>query len=269
MSQLTFIGLGLNNERSMSLQGLDLAREADYVFAEFYTSLMPRLDIKSLEKLMRKHIVILRRSDVEEDAQQTILEKIRGKKAVFLVPGDPMVATTHIDLRLRAEKAGIETKVIPGASILSAISGLTGLQACKFGRIVTLPHIETGKLPESPYGHIKTNLEVGLHTLVLLDIIVERGYYMSVKEGLECIRQMELQRRESVVGDRGLVVGVARAGADDAVVRAGIMDELLNFDFGNPPHSLVIPSKLHFMEAEALEILAGASPEVIKGYVST
>ena len=52
LSELVFVGLGLNNERSMSLRGLDLAREADYVFAEFYTSLMPSLSLENLEMLI-------------------------------------------------------------------------------------------------------------------------------------------------------------------------------------------------------------------------
>jgi len=268
LSQLTIIGLGLNDERGLSLKGLDLAREADCVFAEFYTSLMPQLDVRNLEKLIGKPILLLERSDVEENAQHMILEKIGSKKAAFLVPGDPMLATTHIDLRLRAEKAGIKTKVIPGASIFSAVLALTGLRAYKFGRTVTLPRLETGKIPESPYDHIRTNLHVGLHTLALLDIAVERGYCMRVREGLEYIRKVELQRAEHIVGDSGLVVGVARAGADDAIVKAGTLSRLLYCDFGGPPHSLVIPSKLHFVEAEALKTLAGADPEDLKGYVS-
>ena len=269
MSHLTFVGLGLNDERGISLQGLNVAREADCVFAEFYTSLMPQLDIRNLERLTGKPILVLERSDVEEQAERMILEEIRGKKAAFLVPGDPMVATTHVDLRLRAEKAGIKTKVVPGASIFSGICALTGLQAYKFGRTVTLPHVETGRLLESPYDNLKTNLSVGLHTLALLDIVAERNYYMTIKEGLEYIRKVEVQRGEDVLGERRLMVGVARAGADDAAVKAATMSELLDYDFGGPPHSLIVPSPLHFMEAEALRILAGANPEVLKGYVST
>ena len=143
------------------------------------------------------------------------------------------------------------------------------LQAYKFGRTVTLPHVETGRLLESPYDNLKTNLSVGLHTLALLDIVAERNYYMTIKEGLEYIRKVEVQRGEDVLGERRLMVGVARAGADDAAVKAATMSELLDYDFGGPPHSLIVPSPLHFMEAEALRILAGANPEVLKGYVST
>lgn len=264
LSQLTFVGLGLNDERSISLRGLDLAKEADYVFAEFYTSLMPGLDPMNLEKLIGKPIIILKRDDVEEHAKNSLLDRIRGKRAVFLVPGDPMIATTHIDLRLRAEKAGIKTHVISGASIFSAICALTGLQAYKFGRTVTLPHIDSGSPPESPYDHIKANMENGLHTLALLDISAERNYYMTVKEGLEYLRQVELNRKQSVVPDSRVVVGVARAGGGDALAKTGTVRELVGYDFGGPPHSLIIPSRLHFMEAEALQILTGARPGAVR-----
>jgi len=269
LSHLTFVGLGLCDEHGMSIRGLNLAREVDCVFAEFYTSLMPQLEIRNLERLIGKPVLVLERGDVEERADHMIFEKVRGRKAAFLVPGDPMMATTHVDLRLRAEKAGIKTKVIPGVSIFSGVCALTGLQAYKFGRTVTLPYIDTGKLPESPYDHVKANLGIGLHTLVLLDLVAERNYYMTIKEGLEYIRKVEVQRGEHVVSERRLMVGVARAGADDATVKAGTMSELLAWDFGGPPHSLIVPSQLHFMEAEALKILAGASPEAVKGYVST
>lgn len=269
LSELAFIGLGLSNERSISLQGLDLARESDCVFAEFYTSLMPQLDLKELEELVGKPIELLKRTDVEEYAQQRILGKIRGKKAVLLVPGDPMMATTHIDLRLRAEKAGIKTRVIPGASIFSAVCAATGLQAYRFGRTVTVPHTESGRPPESPYDHIKTNLGNGLHTLTLLDIVAERNYYMPIREGLEYLLQIELSRKESVIHDNRIVVGVARAGASDETVRTGVINELLRYDFGGPPHCLVVPSKLHFMEAEALQVLTEAKPELLKPYMLT
>ena len=269
MSHLTFVGLGLYNERSISLRGLDLAKEADYVFAEFYTSLMPGLDMENLEKLIGKSILVLKRADVEEHAESKILDAIKGKKAVFLVPGDPMIATTHIDLRLRAEKTGIKTNVIPGASIFSAICAVTGLQAYKFGRTVTLPHIKSNSPPGSPYDHIGANLENGLHTLILLDIMAEKGYYMAIKEGLEYLQQIELNRKQNIVHNNRLVIGVARAGGDDAVAKTGTVSELLKYDFGRPPHCLVVPSQLHFMEAEALRILTGAEPEALKSCIST
>ena len=47
-----------------------------------------------------------------------------------------MVATTHQELRTRAIKLGIETRVIHGSSVLSAVGGELGLHSYNFGRIV-------------------------------------------------------------------------------------------------------------------------------------
>jgi diphthine synthase len=39
---------------------------------------------------------------------------------------------------------------------------------------------------------------------------------------------------------------------------------MLNHDFGNPPHTLVFPGELHFVEAEALVALADAPKKVLE-----
>jgi len=39
--------------------------------------------------------------------------------------------------------------------------------------------------------------------------------------------------------------------------------KLLDYDFGEPPYSIIFPGKLHFMEAEALIVLAGG-PETLR-----
>ena len=54
MDSFAFIGLGLNDEKGLTLEGLEEARRADRVFAEFYTNPMPALDMKRLEKLIGK-----------------------------------------------------------------------------------------------------------------------------------------------------------------------------------------------------------------------
>ncbi len=45
MNELVFVGLGLNDEKGISLKGLEETKSADYVFMETYTSLMPDFSI--------------------------------------------------------------------------------------------------------------------------------------------------------------------------------------------------------------------------------
>jgi len=180
----------------------------------------------------------------------------------LLVPGDPLIATTHVDLRIRAQKLGIRTSVVHGASIVSAVIGLSGLQNYKFGRSVTIPFSEGDALIETPYKVIADNRKAGLHTLCFLDIRAEEKRYMTIKEGLQTLFALEKRKRQGVIATYTLAVGIARAGSENPTVKADYVEELLKFDFGKPPHSLVFPGKLHFMEAEALVMLAKAPERV-------
>jgi diphthine synthase len=266
LGELVFVGLGLYDEKDVSLRGLEEIRRANEVFAEFYTSLMPGLSVQKLERLAGKRIAVVSRKILEEEDGKPILEEAKKGKVVFLVPGDPLIATTHVDLRIRAERQGIKTRVVHGASIVSAVMGLSGLQNYKYGRSVTIPFPQESSPSETPYRVIMENRMMGLHTLCYLDIKAEEQRYMTIKEGLQSLLDMEKRKRGHVITLSTLVLGVARAGSDNPTVKAGYVGNIINHDFGVPPHILVFPTKLHFMEAEALITLAGA-PEQIREMV--
>jgi diphthine synthase len=262
LNELVFVGLGLYDEKDISLRGLEELREADAVFAEFYTSLMPGLSIRKLEEMTGKAVKIVSRRVLEEEEGQQLFEAAKKEKVVFLVPGDPLIATTHVDLRIRAEKMGIRTRVIHGASAVSAVRGISGLQNYKYGKAVTIPFSEKGFVSETPYNVIMENRKRGLHTMCYLDIKAEEQRYLTIKEALQTLIETEKQKRKQVITSKTLVMGVARAGSTEPVVKAGYIEEVINYDFGAPPHTLIFPGKLHFMEAEALITLAEAPEEV-------
>lgn len=263
LGKLVFVGLGLHDEMGISLRGIEEIRGTDAVFAEFYTSLMIGLSIEKLEKLIGKRVSIVTRKDLEEGGGSLILQKAIEGKVALLVPGDPLIATTHIALRISAERQGIKTHVIHGASIDSAVSGLTGLQNYKYGRSVTIPFSENKFALDTPYSVIMENRKMNLHTLCFLDIKAEEKRYMTIKEGIQLLLATEKKMKREVITLNTLVVGIARAGSRDPTVKAGYIKEVITHNFGVPPHSLVFPGKLHFMEAEALITFAGA-PEQIK-----
>jgi len=264
LGELTFVGLGLNSEKNMSLLGLEEARKAETVFVELYTSLMPELDLNRLEKLVEKRVHVVLRRDLEEDSGKRILQSADKGKTVLLVPGDPLMATTHVDLRIRAERQGIKTRIVHGASIVSAVIGLSGLQNYKFGRSVTIPFSDPNSLDATPYNVIGENLKMGLHTLCFLDIRAEEKRYMTIKDALNVLSTLERKKQQRVVTGNTLAVGLARAGSDNPLVKADFAKRLQRYDFGKPPHTLVFPGKLHFMEAEALDTLAEAPKEIME-----
>lgn len=264
MGELVLVGLGLHDEKDISVRGLEEARSADYVFAELYTSLMDGLDLKKLEGLLGKSIVPVSRRLLEEENAEQILAAAEKAKTILLVPGDPLIATTHIDLRIRAEKVGIDTRIVHGASIISAAIGLSGLQNYKFGKSVTIPFTNGHAVLETPYDTIKTNLRGGLHTLCFLDIYADEKRYMTIHKALEMLLEIETRKQESIVTNKRLVVGIARAGSKTPIVKAGWLEDVHTHDFGNPPHTLIFPGKLHFMETEALIHLANAPEDIRK-----
>lgn len=262
MGELVFIGLGLHDEMGISLRGLEEIKTSDDVFIEIYTSLLPNFSIKNLGRMTKKRFNILSRSELEEDNGKNILRTAERGKTVFLVPGDPFVATTHMALRIEAKKRGIRTRIIHGVSIVSAIISLSGLHNYKFGKSVTIPFPEN--FSETPYKIIRQNKEFGLHTLCLLDINTEEKRYLSVQESLKFLLTIEQKRRKKIATLSTLVVGVGRAGSKNPTIKAGLIKEVLRYNFGEPPQTLIFPGKLHFMEIEALAIFAKAAKTLKK-----
>lgn len=251
---LNFIGLGLYDEKDISLKGLEEIKNCDKVFAEFYTAKLTGTDIHKIEKIIKKPVEVLTREETEKGYK--ILNIAKDKTVALLTCGDPMTATTHIDIRLRAAKMGIKTRVTHGSSILTAVPGLLGLQNYKFGRTTTFVFPEKNYFPTSQYNIIKENKEMGLHTLVLLDIQADKKRYMTANEGMILLLKMEEKHKENIITEENVVCVVARAGSSEPIAVAGTIKDIIDRDFGPPLHTLVIPGKLHFMEIEAIQILA-------------
>jgi len=247
---LTLIGLGLNDEKDMTLRGIEEAKAARKVYAEFYTSYWHG-SLKKLEKIIGKKIVVLTRKNLEEESKK-IIEEAKKKSVALLVQGDPLVATTHTALIQEARKNKVKVKIVHNASIVSAI-GETGLHPYKFGPTVTIPFLEKtkGKLPESVYEVIRENKKRGLHTLCLLDVVAEEKKYMSAREALKILIELEGKRREGVLGEETEVVVFSNAGGKKSSVVFDKVKNLVNKDF-EKPMVLIIPGILHFTEKEFL-----------------
>ncbi len=259
MKELVFVGLGLNDDKGITVKGLEETRSADAVFMETYTSRMPDFSMERFEAEIGKKVQLIERKDLEEDNGKLILQAAKTGKAVFLVPGDPFIATTHVTLRIDAEKQGIKTRVIHGISIMSAIVSLSGLHNYKFGKTVTVPFADN--FSETPYNVIAQNKKLGLHTLCLLDLRAAENRYLTINEGIKLLLEVEAKKKLDILNPGTVALGIARAGSDNPTLKADFIKDLVNFDFGEPPFSLIIPGDLHFMEIDALIAFAGAPKE--------
>lgn len=256
MRELVFVGLGLNDEKGISIKGLDEIKAADMVFMETYTSRMPDFSLERFEQMSGKKVQVIGRRELEEESGNSILNSAKNGKTIFLVPGDPFIATTHVALRIDAEKQGIHTRIVHGASIISAIVSLSGLHNYKFGKTVTVPFPEN--FSATPYNVIAQNKTFGLHTLCLLDLKASENQFLSVNQALKMLIEIEEKDKKGAVTVDTVALGVARAGSDNPTLKADFVRDLFAFDFGPPPYSLIVPGELHFMEVEALIAFARA-----------
>ncbi|NPA47732.1 MAG: diphthine synthase [Thermococci archaeon] len=260
---LYFVGLGLYDEMDVTLKGLETIKKCDKVFAEFYTSLMAGTNLERIEGLVGKRIVRLGREDVEMNFERIVLPEAKERDIAFLTAGDPMVATTHADLRIRAKRAGVRSYVIHAPSIYSAVA-VTGLQIYKFGKSATVAYPEKNWFPTSHYDVIRENGERGLHTLLFLDVKAEQNRYMTANEAMEILLKVEEDKKAGAFTPETLVVVLARAGSLEPTIRAGYVGEMIDEDFGRQPHVLIVPGRLHIVEAEYLVEFAGAPEEILE-----
>jgi len=259
VGELVFIGLGTYDAKDITVKGLEAARVADAVFAEFYTSRPGGSTPEEIERFLGRSIRAVRRSEVESGTE--IIEAATHRRVALLVPGDPMAATTHVALRLRAHDAGIPTRIVHGPSIVTAAAGALGLQSYKFGRATTVPFPAAGFRPASPLDAILENRRRGLHTLVLLDV-GEDGTVLSAAEALRYLLDLARERSETDFHEAALTCVVSRVGSASPAMFAGAAKELLDRDLGPPPQCIVVPGDLHFLEKEALIKFAGAPPAI-------
>lgn len=128
MGILFLIGLGLGNEKDITIRGLEIVKSCPVVFLETYTSIL-RVDKYKLEEFYGRSINVADRNCVENEAEQIIYpaKGQDGCDVALLVVGDPMCATTHTDIMLRARDAGVRVELIHNASVMCAV-GACGLQ---------------------------------------------------------------------------------------------------------------------------------------------
>ena len=119
----------------MTADAIEHARACDFRFLEGYTATLPVDQEGGLEGLVGPWERAMRPM-VEEPSE--ILSLAREKSVALMVVGDPMQATTHVDLESHCAEQGIDFSVIPGLSATSLAVSLSGLQSYRFGRQVTL-----------------------------------------------------------------------------------------------------------------------------------
>lgn len=230
----------------MTQRAIGLLQDMDKRYLEGYTATLPNDQERKLEEVVGPWERVMRPQI--EDAVD-ILEQAERKKVAIMVVGDPMQATTHVDLVVRAKEREIPVTIIPGISATTLAVTSSGLQSYRFGRQVTLPYAYGNYLPTSPLRYILDNQSRNLHTLVLLDLDptglgIEKPIHMSPSIAGQILLQMSEKwnedNEEVNVNAWGVIV-LSDLGTNRSRVYSTTIAELEGMVDGRV-HCLILPS---------------------------
>ena len=237
---LNIIGIGLWDEKDITVKGLEIVKKCSKVYLEVYTSRLG-CAFADLEGFYGKKITKADRETVERKAEETILKDAKEGECAFLVIGDPMSATTHIDLVMRAKEKGIKINIIHNASVLTAV-GIVGLELYKYGKTTSIPfENENVKTPVEVYQMNKLD---GLHTLFLLDLRPDKNKFMTAKQAAKYLISKGVSEDETCISCTGL-------GSPKPEIKTTKLSEAPELTL--LPQCLIIPGRLHFMEEDAIK----------------
>jgi len=248
---LWFVGLGISGFKSIPNEALDILSKADIVYLEQFTSPIGESDLVKIKNVTKGEFKPAKRWLVEDGNE--ILQNAKKKKVVLLSYGDPYIATTHIELRTRAIEEKIKTFSIHASSSLTSMIGECGLHFYKVGRIATIMS-ETKSLT-TPYYLIYKNIIEGNHTVLLLEYNQDKDFFLDPKDALNALLETEKGQRRNVINLSTYVIVASRIGFNNQTIISGKISSLKKRDFGKPPHTIIVPGRLHFTESDALKIL--------------
>ncbi|GAA6008165.1 diphthine synthase [Rhodotorula paludigena] len=277
---LYLVGLGLHDEKDVTVRGKEAIEQSSRVYLEAYTSILG-VGKERLEEFYGKEIIVADRDMVETDSD-AILKDADKVDVAFLVVGDPFGATTHADLLLRADDLSVPYVVIHNASVMNAVGAL-GLALYNYGQTVSIPFFTDSWRPDSWLERVRENARLGLHTLCLLDIkvkeqseenlargrkIYEPPRYMSVPTAISQLLSLlppdltsssyspdaPVPQPDVLDPHTTLAISASRVGHPSQTFVSGTLAELATLDeerFGGPLHSFVIVGRtFHALERD-------------------
>ena len=252
---LWLIGIGPGDLDHITERARRVARGCSKRYLEGYTAILPPTEEKRLESVVGPWEKLMR-DGVE--SPKSMLDEARSGAVALLVVGDPMQATTHIDLEERCAEEGIGFHVIPGLTATALAVSLSGLQSYRFGRQVTIPFSDGDYLPTSPFEMICRNKEAGMHTLALLDLDptgmgLEQPRPMTPSEAVDHLVRMneKVEEFDELVEEWGGLL-LSDLGTEEERVISGSLGDLSQMKGGHI-HALIIAADFSGLEAEAFE----------------
>ena len=254
---LWFVGLGISGISELSDNTISVIKNADIVYLESFTSPISEIEKEQLANMCDGEFKIAKRWLVEDGNE--ILENAKKREVVLISYGDPYIATTHLELKTRAVTDKIETKTIHSSSIVSSLIGEIGLQYYKVGKILTI--MNDPKSMITPYNTISNNLLSKMHSVILLEYNEDKSFFLDPQDALSLLLDAEKIQNGKIISLDTFAIIASRIGKSDQNITSGKISNLIKKEFGNPPHTIIIPGSLHFTESNAVKIVTDCIDE--------
>jgi len=261
---LWFIGLGVSGISELSENTISIIKNAEIVYLESFTSPISEDEKIQLENISSGKFKIAKRWLVEDGNE--ILENAKERETVLISYGDPYIATTHLELKTRAMQDKIETKTIHSSSIVSSLIGEVGLHYYKVGRVLTI--MDDPKSIITPYNTIFDNLLNRMHSVILLEYNEDKSFFLEPQDALSMLLGCEEKQKRKIISSETFGIVASRIGKNDQRIISGNVDNLIKSKFGEPPHSIIIPGKLHFTESDAVKMVTECLDEPIDNSIN-
>ena len=249
---LYLIGAGIYDTFEMC-NSINILKDCDRIYIERFTSPISDNFIQILKSNLepRNKIEFVKRWFVEDGRQ--ILDESKTLNVGLVSYGDPTIATTFTELRIRAIKNNIIVKVIHAASGITSLVGESGLQIYKIGKLVTM--MEERQSAISVYTTIFNNLNLNCHTIILTEYRQDENesvFFLKPNDVFSRLLEVEKDIKYEFVSEDSFLIVLSRIGTDKQRIVSGKIKSLFGIDYGKGPHAIIFPSKLHFTEEDAL-----------------
>ncbi len=241
---LHLAGLGIGDQPNPPIEVSSRVNKYDEIFYEPYTS--PTLyTIDDIREAIGRDVELIQRKALEDESSETI-RLAKEKDVLILVPGDPLIATTHKALIHEAREMGVETKVYHNSSIYTAAIGEAGLDIYRFGASGTIVRGGYDRNTRN-YRILLENFERGLHTFFFLEYSYDEGYMMNGYEALQILQQDDEAREVLNRIDTYLIIArwVGTSKQEIIVMNRPILKDELRLRGATV---LLVASKPHFSE---------------------
>jgi diphthine synthase len=249
---LYLIGAGIYDTFE-ACNSVNLLKECDRIYIERFTSPISDNFIQILKSTLEpnKKIEFVKRWFVEDGRQ--ILDESKTLNVGLVSYGDPTIATTFTELRIRAIKNKIIVKVMHAASGITSLVGESGLQIYKIGKLVTM--MEEKQSAISVYTTIFNNLNLNCHTIILTEYRRdgnESVFFLKPNDVFSRLLETEKDIKYEFVSEESFLIVLSRIGTESQRIVSGKIKSLIGIDYGKGPHAIIFPAKLHFTEEDAL-----------------